>query len=88
MKPCRKQTTPAPAYRQTGTGSAPQPGTAQPAALETPVRRYTHPIRTARPAQRSTTEELLSYVLETLSHHTELLEELLRRSDGDNSDTM
>ena len=85
MKPCRKQNTPV--YRQTGTGTSPQSGPA-PTALETPVRRYTHPIRTARPAQRSTTEELLSYVLETLSHHTELLEELLRRSDGDNSDTM
>lgn len=86
MKPCRKQNTPA--HRQTGAGSSPQSGPTVPAALETPVRRYTHPIRTTHPAQRSTTEEMLSYVLETLSHQTELLEELLRRSGGDNSDTM
>ena len=82
MKPCRKQNTPA--HRQPASGSS---GPAAPAALDTPVHRYTHPIRTARPAQRSTTEELLSYILETLSRHSELLEELLRRGEGDNSDT-
>lgn len=80
MKPCRKQNPPA--ARQPGF-----PGHSA-AALDTPVRRYTHPIRTTRPAQRSTTEELLSYVLETLSRQSEMLEELLRRGEGDNSDTM
>lgn len=81
MKPCRKQNPPAP--RQPGSS-----GNSAAAALDTPVRRYTHPIRTTRPTQRSTTEELLSYVLETLSRQSEMLEELLRRGEGDNSDTM
>lgn len=80
MKPCRKQNPPA--TRQPGSSGN------SAAALDTPVRRYTHPIRTTRPAQRSSTEELLSYVLETLSRQSEMLEELLRRGEGDNSDTM
>lgn len=80
MKPCRKQNPPA--TRQSGSSGN------SAAALDTPVRRYTHPIRTTRPAQRSSTEELLSYVLETLSRQSEMLEELLRRGEGDNSDTM
>lgn len=76
MKPCRKQNIPA--HR-----SAP-PAVQTP---ETPVHRYVHPIRTARPAQRSSAEEMLSYILETLSRQSEQLEELMRRTERDNSDT-
>ena len=79
MKPCRKQN--ALSRRQT------TPSSGRPAVQETPVHRYVHPIRTVRPAQRSSTEELLSYVLEALSRQSEQLDELMRRTEGDNSDT-
>ena len=46
-----------------------------------PVHRYTPPIRTARPAQRSAMEETLSYILETLSRQSDQLDELLRRTE-------
>ena len=48
---------------------------------------FRSPIRTARPAQRSSAEEMLSYILETLSRQSEQLEELMRRTERDNSDT-
>lgn len=51
------------------------------------VHRYVHPIRTARPAARPTTEELLSGMLETLERQSEQLDEVLRRLERDNSDT-
>lgn len=61
----------------------------RPAAMpEASVRRYVHPIRTTKPASRSSTEEMLSYVLEALSRQSEQLDEVLRRLDGDNSETM
>lgn len=80
MKPCRNPNMPP--RRQTAAG---QSGgqSAPPPVGPTPVHRYTHPIRTARPAQRSSTEELLSYILETLSRQSDQLDELLRRTDGD-----
>ena len=62
MKPCRNQNMPPhrpPVSGQSGGQSAPTPMAAA------PVHRYAHPIRTARPAQRSSTEETLSYILET-----------------------
>ena len=78
MKPCRKQNQPivssSPVRRST-------------AAPEANVRRYVHPIRTVRPAA-APTEELLTGVLEALSRQSEKLDEVLRRLDGDNSDTM
>ncbi len=49
------------------------------------VNRYSHPIRVKSDAGTSS-EELLSYILETLSHHGDLLEELLRRTEK--TDTM
>jgi len=54
---------------------------------ETPVHRYVHPIRIARPYRRDITEELLSSVLEALSRQSDQIEELLRRTDRDNLDT-
>lgn len=51
------------------------------AAQSVPVRRYSHPIRTKPhlPAgQDAPVEELLAGILEALSRHEELLEELLR----------
>ncbi len=77
MKPCRKQ-------NQTA-GQAVQRSAAIP---ETTVRRYVHPIRTVKPPVRSATEETLSYVLEALTRQSEQLDEVLRRLDGDNSETM
>ena len=74
MKPCRKQ-------NQT----APQ----RPAVIpETTVRRYAHPIRTVKPQVRTPVEETLSYVLEALSRQSEQLDEVLRRLECDNLDTM
>ena len=57
-------------------------------ASQTPVHRYIHPIRTARPVQRSGVEELLADVLEALSRQSVQLDEVLRRLEGDNSDTI
>ncbi len=66
MKPCRN--TPQP-HRAAGTAGPP------PA-----VNRYSHPILVKGGQRPNSTEELLSYILETLSHQGDLLEELLRRS--------
>lgn len=57
------------------------------AAQKVPVHRYSHPIRTKAAVYANSTDELLAGVLETLSHHSDLLEELLRRTGGDSSDT-
>ena len=81
MKPCRKQNHPsraASAQRTPPLRTVPQPA----------VHHYVHPIRTFRPAARSQTEELLADILETLSRHSEQLEEVLRRLERDNSDTI
>ncbi len=75
MKPCRKQNQTAAAQRHAATPEA-------------SVRRYVHPIRTAKPPAHSPAEEMLSYVLEALSRQSEQLDEVLRRLDSDNSDTM
>ena len=78
MKPCRNPNMQP--RRQTAAGqNAGQ--SAQAPVGPTPVHRYTHPIRIARPAQRSSTEELLSGILETLSRQSDQLDELLRRTD-------
>ena len=45
------------------------------------VNRYSHPIVTKNQSNTGSAEELLSYILETLSHHSDLLEELLRRTE-------
>ena len=75
MKPCRKQNQ--------------SPAVQRPAAIpETNVRRYAHPIRTAKPASRTPAEEMLSYVREALSRQSEQLDEILRRLDSDKSETM
>ncbi len=74
MKYCPKQA----ARRQTV-------GEAKPAAVqsspEPPVRRYVHPIRSTPAPRRDPLDEVLTGVLETLSHQTDLLEELLRRTE-------
>ena len=82
MKPCRKQNQPAVPAAPVRTG---QRAAAVP---ETNVRRYVHPIRTAKPPAPSPVEETLSYVLEALTRQSEQLEEVLRRLDGDNPDTI
>lgn len=74
MKPCRNPNRQP--RRQTAAGQS-----AQAPVGPIPVHRYTHPIRTVRPAQRSSTEELLSGILETLSRQSDQLDELLRRTD-------
>ena len=86
MKPCHKpkaSTRRPPRLSQTAARPAPSGC----ALSQPPVHRYVHPIRTARPAQRSSAEEMLSYILETLSRQSEQLEELMRRTERDNSDT-
>lgn len=74
MKPCRKQNMPP--RRPAGQSS----GQSVPLSAA-PVHRYAHPIPTARPAQRSSTEETLSCILETLSRQSDQLDELLRRTE-------
>lgn len=51
------------------------------AAQQASVNRYSHPIRIKNSPASNSSEELLSYILETLSHHSSLLEELLRRTE-------
>ena len=87
MKPCHKpkaSTRRPPRPSQTAARPAPSGC----ALSQPPVHRYVHPIRAARPAPRSCVEDLLADVLETLSRQSEQLEEVLRRLEGDNSDTM
>ena len=81
MKPCHKQN-----YL---TRTAAVQRTSQPSRTfsQTPVHRYVHPIRTARPVTRNQTEELLAGILESLSRQSEQLEEVLRRLGRDNFDT-
>ena len=77
MKPCRKQ------YQTTA------PSVQRSAAVpEANVRRYAHPIRTVKPSASVPTEEMLAGILEELSRQSDKLDEVLRRLDGDNSDTM
>ena len=77
MKPCRNQNMPPRRPPAANRGqSAPTP------MASAPVHRYTHPIRTARPARSSSAEETLAGILETLSRHSDQLDELLRRTEG------
>lgn len=86
MKPCRKRPPAAPIPQ---TAPSPQNPPGKPAAMrDAGVRRYVHPIRTARQAPRGPVEEQLSYVLEALARQSEQLDEILNRLAGDNSDTM
>lgn len=82
MKSCRKNSrgTNRTALQQSAARSSAVPSSAA-------VHRYVHPIRTARPAA-APVEELLADVLEALSRQSEQLEEVLRRLERDNSDTM
>lgn len=76
MRPCRKSPPPC---RAAGTPTKAPPSSDSAAAH---VNRYRHPIRTKDAARSAGTEELLHYVLETLAHQADLLEELLRRTAG------
>ena len=71
MKPCRNMSM---QRRAAGTGETP--------FSQTNVNRYSHPIRVKGASRPSSTEELLAYILETLSRQDEQLEELLRRTEG------
>jgi len=82
MKPCRNMSPPCPAAR---TGTSRAAGTPAPAGAADNVNRYCHPIRVKGAARSGSTEELLSRVLETLSHQGDLLEELLRRTGGEDT---
>ncbi|MDE7245492.1 MAG: hypothetical protein K2O18_16180 [Oscillospiraceae bacterium] len=72
MKPCRN----CPGAGQTGQ-SVHAAGTAQ----DTAMNRYSHPIITRNNPASGSAVELLADILETLSHHSEVLEELLRRTE-------
>ncbi len=76
MKYCPKQA----ARRQTAGEARLAPAAVQ-STPEPPVRRYIHPIRSNPAPRRDSLEEALAGVLETLSHQTDLLEELLRRTE-------
>lgn len=52
------------------------------------VRRHVHPIRTIPSPGHGNTEQVLRGIASSLARQTELLEELLRRTESDNSDTM
>lgn len=83
MKPCHKSNQ---SPRRSGAAQS------QPAERTSPrdaaLHRYVHPIRTARPAAQSPTEEILAGILEQLSRQSEQLEKVLRHLEGDNLDTM
>ena len=82
MKPCHKQN------YLTRTAAVQRTSPPSRTVSQTPVHRYIHPIRTTRPTARNQTEELLAGILESLSHQSEQLEEVLRRLGRDNFDTM
>lgn len=73
MKPCRKNQ---PRRQSAGTGTG-----APRTAPEPPVRRHAHPIQTEVSAVCDPTEQMLCAVLDTLRRQTELLEELIRRTE-------
>ena len=77
MRPCRS--TPPPC-RAAGTCTEAAPASAGAPAH---VNRYCHPIRVRDAARSDSTGELLGRVLEALSRQGELLEELLRRTEGE-----
>lgn len=85
MTACRRQNQ----TRRTASAAAGRTASRQGngSAVEPAVRRYAHPIQTARPARPSQTEAALGQILEALSRQSELLEELLRRTGGNNPDT-
>ena len=58
-----------------------------PSAAEPAVRRYIHPICAGRPPRRSPEGELLLELTEELRRQSQLLEELLRRTGGNNAET-
>ena len=76
MKYCPKQA----ARRQTAGEARLAPAAVQ-STPEPPVRRYIHPIRSNPAPRRDSLEVALAGVLETLAHQTDLLEELLRRTE-------
>ncbi len=80
MKSCHKHRASRQAANRQSARTAPQ------AVQRIPVHRYSHPIPAA-PDQESTTDQLLSGILESLSRQSLLLEELLRRTGGDGVDT-
>ena len=80
MKPYQKQNHP----RRPDTRTVPPAPSPPPVA----VHRYVHPIRTSRPTPRTPAEDLLDEVLETLTRQSEKLDEVLRRLERDNSDTL
>lgn len=82
MRPCRGIPPHRPAAGTAGTRTEAAPASAGAAAH---VNRYCHPIRVKGAARSGSTEELLSCVLEALSHQGELLEELLRRTEGEDT---
>ena len=79
MKSRRRQNSRAAARQLTATGRS--------KVQNVPVRRYSHPISTRSPVRQvPTAEELLSSIQESLARQAELLEELLRRTEGYSSD--
>ena len=85
----RRWTTPQ--RRPPGVRPGTPPGAAVPIsqAHEPPVRLYIHPIRTTGPIQEgpALSQDPLAEIRETLERHSRLLDELLRRTGDDNSDT-
>lgn len=73
MKPCQRNQ---PRRQSAGPGAG-APRTAR----ETPVRRYVHPIQTGVPVVCDPTEQALCAVLDAMRRQTELLEELIRRTE-------
>lgn len=83
MNPYQKKNRPRRPARQPDARAVP-PASGPPPVV---VHRYVHPIRTSRPAPRTTEEDLLAEVRETLARQSEKLDEILRCLEGDNSDT-
>ena len=74
MKPCHKQNRNHRRPPEARQESAPP-------LREATVHRYIHPIRSNPAPRRDSLEEALAGMLETLSRQTDLLEELLRRTE-------
>ena len=82
MSTCRRQD--GARGRQTTGSQAARPASA---AQEPAVRRYAHPIQTARPCRGPSAEELLVQVQAALERQTALLEEIFRQVNGNGTDT-
>lgn len=82
MRPCHRMH---PSRRAPEAGAVQSRGETSKAGGSSRVNRYSHPIQVKGGTHSGGTDELLSHIQETLSRQAGLLEELLRRTEGEDT---